>query len=115
MKDFVQTRYMFPEHAKVFSISKREWFVAGEIREVLGDLPDEPLKQQELLQGLMEKLRPELKGCVVYCLQYITEKMQWQIGVSHPSLPEIPLGYQPEIEPLIPRSWRDDPSMLGGT
>lgn len=111
MKDFVQTRYMFPEHAIIFQVSSKEYHCNRDVFQQLFDAPD-VYHQQRLIQTLVELVRPELKSCVVYGLCYAAERACWEIMVSHPSLPGIPQGGMLDREPLYPPSWRDQPSQI---
>ena len=101
MKEFVDSKYMFPERAIVFQISARDRLLFGPVVRALAPRST-PEEQQGAIQKLVEEARPELKGCVVFCLNYNPLGPTWEIGVSHASLPAVEMYVELKREPLVP-------------
>lgn len=52
-----------------------------------------------LLQSLIAEGRPNLKDCVIEFMRFDYSRAAFEVGVSHPSLPEVPDGgARPRIE-----------------
>jgi hypothetical protein len=111
-KNFIHTDYFFPVRAAVFVMSNRESIADPEHFRGVLQKDISPAERQQRIQSLVERFRPELKGCFVYALQYQIEYARWEIAVYHGSLPERQTGEQMEPQPLIPESWRERGSLL---
>jgi hypothetical protein len=107
IKEFVDPFYMFPDHAQVFFITRRDVSLIDPLMKVLAASPSKQ-ETQSHIQSIVEQFRPELKNCVVHSLSYSAHHGCWELGVSHPSLPEIG-NYGEELlrERLIPETWMD--------
>lgn len=105
VQEFVNTRHMFPDRGKVFLVTGRHRREFQPVLDVL-NAGSSPAEQQQVIQELVEQVRPLLHNCIVYSLTYSPAYAAWEIGVSHPALPEITYGTCAERENLIPETPR---------
>lgn len=110
---WIKTDYDFGLPYKVFTISTADLMVAEMrtspertlmllIRDALRRYQNDPDQLERTLQGVVEAVRPDLKGGTIVGLRMSDYRLMFEITYVHPSFkPKVKLGSFAEPEPLL--------------
>ena len=106
MTSWIQATYQFESHHRVFYLYHKDAAMLG-LLDKLKVIRDDPRSIEEWCELMIERHRPEYRGCTVFALEYSVTRCRWEFCIIHPSLPAVKPGDACGEEPLIPREGRE--------
>jgi hypothetical protein len=102
MSQWVRTDYQYEPRITILTISGRDAYRAGKLN--LASLTEQgkPEEIERIVRDLIEKLRPDLAGGVIYAIHYNLCPPRWEITYIHPSLEPVQNVQEAPRIPIIP-------------
>jgi hypothetical protein len=100
---WIQTEVHFPRRAKIFTLNRQQATEHGFEKNILLELAEEhrPDALETYLRIVFRMARPELDDFQLTFMRFDYAMSEWEIGVSHRSLPEVADGAMIKREPLF--------------
>ncbi len=99
---WIQTDAFLGDRFVMFAFTRRDAIEIGinELMEQFVRMNDPDIIETVMREQIL-KHRPELAGCVIYSMSYNHSHQEWEIGVSHASLPRVGMYEYPERVRLV--------------
>ena len=111
----MRTEVTFPHRRAILVIRRMDMLKNASIlrglRSLRGSDNDVQLIHDELMR-MIEKDRPDLKGCTIDFMQYSIQQDGWEVLIGHPSLEPVEMGYCPKYIGLDTREELLQPTIV---
>lgn len=97
---WIKADYRFDIRGDTFYVTYKQMLTTPVFKALCGRT--DPNELETLVVKLIEGMRPELKGCVVWAMDYDIDTQRWKFSVSHGSLPRETFDTRREARPLDP-------------
>lgn len=102
MTNWINTDYEYEPRVARFFLSSRLMVAIAklDLRGLVGS--EEPDVIEKIVYDMIEELRPDLSGCILYQIKYSIHPMRWEFTIFHRSLKPVAMAWNPPLLPLVP-------------